>query len=252
MDISGLTRFSGGYVYTRTAKSETGKAANFDEGCEKASAEKAGADAGTEKTEGCAPAKDPHMIKFRLKYSPSFIALCDGYCIAEFGFDDGTPWDPSEMTDDEWRLLQLDTGGLPVVLIPPNIAKRMNSGDGKYADHIFSEIDRYMESQGGDLKDAKLPLDEFGNIMGMDSKDNLYVKMPENDDTEKGFWEARAERQDEYIKYCQQKAMEHRIAVSKEFAALRKDGEGLSTEELLSGAAASEGTGGAAGISLEL
>ncbi len=249
MDISKLARFSSEYVYTHTKNSETGKAASFDEECGKASAEKAGAAEGTEKTEAGTPSKDSGLRVLRRKYDPTFITIGDGYCVAEFFYDDGTPWDPSEMTEDERLALQEMTGGLPTVLVPPNVAKRMNSDDA-YGDRIWSQIKRYIESQGGDLKDAKLPLDEDGNIIGLDSPDNLFVKMPEEHDDDRGFWEAREERQEEYIKYCQQKELEHRIALSKEFAALRKGGEGLSAEELLSGVEASGETGGAAGMLL--
>ncbi len=249
IDISKLARFSSEYMYTRTKNSETGKAADFDEECSKASAEKAGAAEGAEKTEAGTPSKDSGLRTVRMKYTPIFVTKCDGYCVAEFLCDDCTSWDPSEMTEDERLALQEMTGGLPTVCIPPNVVKRM-SDDDTYADRIWSQIGQYVKSQGGELKDAKLPLDEDGNIIGLDSRDNLFVKAPEDDDGGKGFWEARAERQEDYIKYCQQKAMEHRIAVSKEFAALSKGGEGLSAEELL--AAASGETDGTAGMLLGL
>ncbi len=82
--------------------------------------------------------------------------------------------------------------------------------------------------------------------------DHMNYTMTRDDGDGKDFWEARAERQEDYIKYCQQKEIEHRIAISKEFAALRKGGNGLSAEALLSGVAASGGTGGAAGMLLGL
>ncbi len=249
MDISGLAWFSSGNLYTHTTRTETGKTTGFDKECGKASAEKPAAGAGTEKTEASTSSKDSGLRTERRKYSWGFIAKCDGYCIAEFFYDDGTPWDPSEMTEDERKGLEEWTDGLPTVLVPPKVAERMNSDDA-YADRIFSQIERYMKSQGGDLKDAKLPLDEDGNIIGLDSPDNLFVKMPEEHDDDRGFWEAREERQEEYIKYCQQKELEHRIALSKEFAALRKGGEGLSAEALLSGVEASGENGGAAGMLL--
>ncbi len=239
MDISELSRFSGEYAYTKMMKAETRKAKSFDEECGKAAA-------ATEKTEAGTSTTDSGLHTVRMKYTPISVKKYDGYCVAEFLCNDCTSWDPSEMTEDERLAFQERTGGLPTVCIPPNVVKRMTNDDA-YADRIMSQIERYMKSQGGNLKDAKLPLDEDGNIIGLDSPDNLFVKIPEGDDDGKGFWEARAERHDEYIKYCQQKAMEHRIAVSKEFAALQKGGEGLSAEELLSGAL-SGGTGSVTGI----
>ncbi len=250
MDITSLAWFSGEYASTCTKNAKTGKATSFDEECNKASSEKYEAVSGTEETLVDALAKNPNVIKERFKYSPDFIEIHDGYCIAHFPYDDGTPWDPSEMTEDERRMLQMYTRGLPVICIPPNVTKRMRTDDA-YADRIHSQIKQYVKSQGGDLKDAKLPLDEDGNIIGLDSSDNLFIKMPEDDDDGKGFWEARAERQEEYIKYCQQKAIEHRIVLSKEFAALRDGGSGLSAEDILSGAVTGE-TGGAAGMLLGL
>ncbi len=245
MDITSLARFSGGYAYTRTKNAETGKATSFDGECGKAAASKDGAVPGTEETTVKALENNPNVRHIRFKYSPDFIEIGDNYCIAHFPYDDGTPWDPSEMTEDEKLMLQEMTRGLPTICIPPNVVKRMRTDDA-YADRIHSQIERYVQSHGGEFKDEKLPLDEDGNIIGLDSPDNLFVKMPEADDDGKGFWEARAERQEEYIKYCQQKDIEHRIALSREFAALRKDGKGISAEALLSGAAASEGTGGLA------
>ncbi len=249
MDITSLARFSGGCAYTRTKNGETDKTTSFAGECGKAAAANDGEVSGAEETAVKALEKSPNAIHFRFKYSADFIELHDGYCIAHFPYGDGGPWDPSEMTEDELRMLQMDTRGLPVICIPPNVTNRMRNDDA-YADRIHSQIARYVKSHGGEFKDAKLPLDEDGNIIGQDSPDNLFVKMPVADDDGKGFWEARAERQKEYIKYCQQKEMEHRIAISKEFAALRKGGGEFSAEDLLSGIAASGGTSGAAGMLL--
>jgi len=188
-----------------------------------AKADNSGRNANKTRAEG---QKNSELRMLRMKYAPVFVSKHNGYCVAEFLCSDSTRWDPSEMTEAERLTLQEMTGGLPAICIPPNVTRRMDSDDA-YADRIRSQIERYIKSQGGELKDAKLPLDEEGNIIDQDAPDSLFVKVTGADDDGKGIWKARAERQDEYIKYCQQKEMEHRIALSMEFAAQRKGGRML-------------------------
>ncbi len=199
MDITGLARFSGGYAFTRTKNTETGKATGFDEECGKAAA-----DTGEK--------KNPNVREIQLLYTISEENDGGSYT-AKFYYGDITP---SCMTWDE-------RCGVPAVHIPANVVNRMGN-DRVYADRIRSQIEWYVKSQGGELKDAKLPLDEEGNIIDQDAPDSLFVKGTGAKDDGKGIWMTHAERQDEYIKYSQHKEMEHRIALSMEFAAFCKSG----------------------------
>ncbi len=198
MDITRLARFSGGYAFTRTKNAETGKATSFDKECGKE-------DVDSEKKE------NPNVRDKGLIYT-IFEENDDGSYIAEFYYDGSTPYDSSDMTEDGFSTQEL-TGGVPTVRIPPKVANRMGN-DRAYAKRVLSQIEQYIESQGGQLKNAKLPLDKDGNITNQDSPDNLYVRMTRADNNGRNIREARAERQEEYIKYCQQKEMEHRIALS--------------------------------------
>jgi len=166
------------------------------------------------------------MRTCRLKYMPTMICMSEDGCTVSYGFSDGGEWNADEMTCDEWscmldrvdemaRAMGWDTEGMPIYIIPPNVAQRIEADDA-YADRLYGLLH-------GGAPGHILVVDEKGRFtdLGADELFRAPTESKDREDNGDDFWKERLERQAEYTRYVQQERLEHTREVTRKFAALR-------------------------------
>jgi len=172
------------------------------------------------------------MRILRLKYTPSSLAMDERGCIVRFDFaEPGEAWDPTEMTDDEWKWLQrdvadlavqmgLDPASIPVYLVPPGVSQRM--GEDSYNAFISGQLT-------GGSPSHWLVVNEKGEITDLGLEGSEISRA----DSHQVLWKKVLEHRAEYQRYYQQARIDHAAEVAQEFAALRGFAQG--SEAVLAG-----------------
>ncbi len=171
-----------------------------------------------------APKAGSGMRVLRQKYMFSSMTMDKTGCTICFGYGDtDEPWNPAEMTDDEWAWLWdtvvgcaqglgIDPASVPIYLVPPGVTRRINADPGgAYGDFIFDKL------KGG-APGHWLVVDERGCLTDLNDDEAVQAT---SKDGEEDFWKARLERQAEYMRYIQQERIDHAEEIAREFAALR-------------------------------